>query len=108
MVTFFRVFYCCVVDIFSTLLLWRLQPFFGQLISCSEGISLKSNFLLSSVLALAENGQSLIHKDPDQPTAKRTLVLEPGWIPRRSHPAVFNDAAGSFRTAENSTSDEVQ
>jgi hypothetical protein len=78
------------------------------LISCSEGISSELNFALSAWLVLAENGQSLIDKDPNQPAAKGTFVLEAWRIAGRSHPAVFDSTVGSFRTAENSTSDEVQ
>jgi hypothetical protein len=89
-------------------LLHQQYSFFVQLISCSEGIPSKLDFDLSAWLVLAENGQSFIDKDPDQPAAKRAFVFEAWRIPRRSHPAVFNSTVGSFRTAENSTSDEVQ
>jgi hypothetical protein len=82
--------------------------FFVALISCSERISSKSNLVVSASFVLAENGQSLIDKDPDQPAAKGAFVFEAWRIARRSHPAVFDSTVGSFRTAENSTSDEVQ
>jgi hypothetical protein len=79
-----------------------------QLISRSEGISSKSNFALSAWLVLAENGQSLIDKDPKQPAAKGALVFEARRIPRGLQPAVFDSGVSPFRTAKNATRDEME
>jgi hypothetical protein len=59
-------------------------------------------------MALPENRQSFINKDPKQPAAKRAFMFESRRIPRGLQPAVFNSGVGLFRTAENATRDEVE
>jgi hypothetical protein len=71
-----------------------------QLISCCDGMSSKSNFALSVLLVLAENGQSFINADSEQPTPKLAFVFEPRRISSRREPAVFDNLVGPFGTAQ--------